>query len=490
MGDKAALIDAATGTTVSFTEMASSIRALAGAFAARGLKQGDVIGLFSTNSIAYPVVFHAATRAGLTITTLNALYTPKDIALQLKDAGAKLLITISPFLDRAVAGAEQAGITDILVCDRAEGYESIEDLIAQGHPAPEGIAIDPANDVAVLPYSSGTTGLPKGVMLTHRNLVANIVQIGTTAEIGDDDVTLAVLPFFHIYGMQVLMNAGLAYGATIVTMAKFDLGPYLTAMEKYGVTRAYVAPPIVVALAKAPQVDDHDLSKVKAIFSGAAPLDRELAEAASKRLGVPVVQGYGMTEMSPVSHMTAHTDASADPGSVGQLVPNCEARLVDYETGQDAEPGGTGELWVRGPMVMKGYLNRPEATADMLTDEGWLKTGDVAHIDDEGYTYIVDRVKELIKYKGYQVAPAELEAELLTSPDIADAAVIGATVDGEEVPKAFVVRAASAPELSEQDVMSYIEARVSPHKKVRLVEFIDAIPKSASGKILRKDLRR
>jgi acyl-CoA synthetase (AMP-forming)/AMP-acid ligase II len=298
------------------------------------------------------------------------------------------------------------------------------------------------------------------------------------------------------------MNQGLQWGGTVVTLPRFDLEQFLRTIQDQKITRAFVAPPIVLALAKHPLVDQYDLSSLRSICSGAAPLDADLAQAAEDRLrkgaadGVSVVQGYGMTELSPVSHTTP--DASRMPagvtevpkGSVGFALPNTECRLVDPETGQDAAPGERGELWVRGPQVMKGYLNNPQATADTLDAEGWLHTGDVAVVDEHGCYTVVDRVKELIKYKGYQVAPAELEAVLLSNPAIADAAVIGVKdqATGEELPKAFVVRVPGA-ELSEQDVMNYAGARLAPHKKIRAVEFIEQVPKSSAGKILRKDLK-
>jgi acyl-CoA synthetase (AMP-forming)/AMP-acid ligase II len=305
---------------------------------------------------------------------------------------------------------------------------------------------------------------------------------------GPGERLIAVLPFFHIYGLTVLMNVGLSSGATVVTMPRFDLEQFLTVLQDQKITRAYVAPPIVLALAKHPLVDKFDLSTLTGILSGAAPLDADLADACANRLGCDVKQGYGMTELSPVSH--AMPDGVAMPaGSVGVALPNTESRLVAVETGEDAAAGEPGELWVRGPQVMRGYLNNDEATAATIDSDGWLHTGDVAVVDEQGAFYIVDRVKELIKYKGYQVAPAELEALLLGHPKIADAAVIGVQdEEGGEIPKAFVV-VVSGQEITAEEVMAHVEAHVAPHKKVRAVEFIDAIPKSASGKILRKDLR-
>jgi acyl-CoA synthetase (AMP-forming)/AMP-acid ligase II len=309
-------------------------------------------------------------------------------------------------------------------------------------------------------------------------------------DVTSDTKILAVLPFFHIYGMTVMMNQGLHKRATVVTMPRFDLQEFLRVISEYRVGRVYIAPPVAVALAKHPIVDQYDLSCIDVIFSGAAPLDAELGHAVAKRLGCTVLQGYGMTELSPVSHCMPDDRPDLDLNSCGFAIPSVVSKLVDPETGEEVGPGERGELWVKGPNVMAGYLNNPEATAITLDDEGYLHTGDVATVTEEGVFTIVDRVKELIKYKGYQVPPAELEALLLTHDKIADAAVIGVRdAEGEEVPKAFVVRQENATDLTAEDVMAYVAERIAPHKKVRAVEFIDQIPKSASGKILRKDLR-
>ena len=485
--DRQALVDGLTGDSLTYGQLATYVDRLAAALAERGVKPGDTVAVLSPNTIYYPVVFHGIAAAGALSSTINSLYTPDEIAFQLKDSGASVLITVAPFLDRATAATDKQPVREIIVLDGAEGYTSLRDLLGSQAPSPD-VQIDPANDLVTLPYSSGTTGLPKGVMLTHRNLVANCVQVDPLFDVGPGERLIAVLPFFHIYGLTVLMNVGLATGATVVTMPRFDLEQFLTVIQDQRITRAYVAPPIVLALAKHPLVDKFDLSSLKVIFSGAAPLDEDLATACGKRLGCKMKQGYGMTELSPVSH-SIPDDMDLPPGCIGLALPNTECRLVAVEGGQDAAPGEPGELWVRGPQVMKGYLNNDEATAATLDGDGWLHTGDVGTVDERGVYYIVDRLKELIKYKGYQVAPAELEAILLGHPKIADAAVIGSLdQDGEEIPKAFIV-VAPDQEMTEQDVMDHVAGIVAPHKKVRAVQFIDAIPKSASGKILRKDLR-
>ncbi len=486
-----ALVDGISGQTITYGGLRVLVNRLAGALAARGIRKGDVVAVFAPNTPYYAVVFHGILRAGAVATTVNSLYTPDEVANQLRDSGATLLFTVSPLLDRAAVATEQEGVsvTDTVVLDGAPGYPSLADLLGEDAAAPE-VSIDPGTDLAVLPYSSGTTGKAKGVMLTHRNLVANLAQCQPFLKVGQDTRVLAVLPFFHIYGMTVLMNLGLFTGATVVTLPRFDLETFLRTIQEHRTDRVYIAPPVAVALAKHPMVDQFDLSAMEILFSGAAPLDAELADTVRARLGCRVRQGYGMTEMSPVSHGIPVDRDDIPVGTVGYTVPNMECKLVDPETGREVGEGALGELWCKGPNVMVGYLHDAEATAATLDSEGYLHTGDVATVDENGYVTIVDRVKELIKYKGYQVPPAELEALLLTHPKISDAAVIGVRdSDGEEVPKAFVVRQPGADDLTGEDVMAFVAAKVAPHKKVRAVQFVEQIPKSASGKILRKNLR-
>jgi acyl-CoA synthetase (AMP-forming)/AMP-acid ligase II len=486
-GDRPALVDAVSGREISYAQLDGMTRRLAAGLAELGIRHGDVVALYSPNTILYPVVFYGAIRAGATVTTVNALYTADELHKQLVDSKAKILVTISLFLPVATAAIEGTEVGEIFVCDQAEGYRSVQELLASTAPEPS-VTIDPASDVAVLPYSSGTTGAAKGVMLTHRNIATNLVQAEATFQMGDGERIIAILPFFHIYGQSVLMNLPFRLGATVVVLPKFELQQFLTTLDEQKITRAFVAPPIVLALAKHPAVDGVDLSALKYLTSAAAPLDAELAEACAKRLGlVSVLQCYGMTELSPGTHAVPQDDPEPPPGAVGLLFPSTEQRLVGAD-GNDVPEGEVGEIWIRGPQVMKGYLGRPAETDATVDREGWLHTGDLGRVDDRGYLYVVDRVKELIKYHGYQVPPAELEAVLLTDERIADAAVIGVLDDGNEVPKAFVVPMPGSG-LTEADVLEYVAARVAPYKKVRLVEFIEAVPKAASGKILRRELR-
>ncbi|MGW1066777.1 4-coumarate--CoA ligase family protein [Streptomyces aureus] len=491
-GEAPALVDGVDGTTLTYAQVDQFHRRVAAALAEAGLGKGDVLALHSPNTIAFPVVFYGATRAGASVTTVHPLATAEEFAKQLRDSSARWIVTVSPLLETARQAAELAGgIREILVCDQAEGHRSLLDLLGSTAPEPE-VAIDPVEDVAALPYSSGTTGVPKGVMLTHRSIATNLAQLSPAMPMGPDDRILAVLPFFHIYGLTALMNAPLRQGATVVVLPRFDLDTFLRAIQEHRITGLYVAPPIVLALAKHPAVAEYDLSSLKYIVSAAAPLDAALAAACSARLGLPPVgQAYGMTELSPGTHVVPLDAENPPPGTVGKLVAGTEMRIVSLDDpDKDVAVGERGEIVVRGPQVMKGYLGRPDATAAMIDPDGWLHTGDVGHVDADGWLFVVDRVKELIKYKGFQVAPAELEALLLTHPGIADAAVIGAyNEDNNEVPHAFVVRQPSAAGLSANEVMLYVAEHVAPYKRVRIVTFIDAVPRAVSGKILRRELR-
>jgi acyl-CoA synthetase (AMP-forming)/AMP-acid ligase II len=484
-GDKPALIDGPSGRALSYGELLRMVRRLAAGLAARGFGKGNVLGLFMPNMPAYAVAFHGTASAGGMCSTVNPLYTANELAHQMNDCGARILVTVPPFLDAAREAAAASGVEEVFVVGGAEGAADFAELMADEAEAPQ-LEIDPAEDLAVLPYSSGTTGLPKGVMLTHTNLVANLAQVQHAFPIFPEDIMIGCLPFFHIYGMTVIMNQGLRAGATIVTMPRFDLVQFLDLIQQHAVTRAYVVPPIALALAKHPAVDEHDLSSLRSMKSGAAPLGAELAQQVAKRVGCTVTQGYGLTETSPVTHMI-RPDGENRPGSIGPPLAMTECRVVDPASGEDVAVGDRGELWMRGPQVMKGYLNNEEATRSTVDAEGWLHTGDVAVVDEDGFFEIVDRLKELIKYKGYQVAPAELEALICTHPAVADVAVIGvADEEAGELPKAFVVAAEEGFDADE--LMAWVSEQVAPQKRVRLVEVVEEIPKSPSGKILRRVL--
>ncbi|OAN75874.1 AMP-dependent synthetase [Jannaschia sp. EhC01] len=481
--DKVVVIDGPSGRTVTAGALMSQIKALAGGLTARGILPGGTIAILAPNIPEYPVVFHGVAWGGGTVTTINPTYTAPEIQHQLQDAGAVMLVTISMFEEVARTAMVGTDCRDLVVLDGGgNGALGMADVM--GVELPEQAPGDWANDVVVLPYSSGTTGRPKGVMLTHRNLVANVTQSAAVADITPDDKAIAFLPFFHIYGMTVLMNLFLNQRAMIITMPRFDLEMYLRLIQEHRATRLYIVPPVALALAKHPMVDDYDVSSVKQIFSGAAPMGAEIEAAVGTRFGANSVQGYGMTELSPISHMTRGD--SIRHGSSGQAVPSTECRIVDPETLEDLPAGLEGELWIRGPQVMKGYLNNPDATAETMAEGDWLRTGDLAEIDEEGFMYIRDRLKELIKYKGFQVAPAEVEAALCACEGVTDAAVIG-RIDAEagEVPIAFVV----APEVEEATLRAHCEGCLAHYKHPVDYRFVDSVPKSASGKILRRELR-
>jgi acyl-CoA synthetase (AMP-forming)/AMP-acid ligase II len=478
-----ALVDGSSGRTLTYAEFAAQVKSLAGGLKARGFGKGDVLAIMAPNIPEYAVAFHGTAWAGGTVTTVNPTYTAQEVKHQLKDSGAILLVTISMFLPVAREAVAGTAVEEVFSIDPGDASPITalmgEPLLAQAEVSPD--------DVVALPYSSGTTGLSKGVMLTHRNLIANLVQCAAMLPVEEGETMLSFLPFFHIYGMQVLMNNALAEGGKVVTMPRFDLEQFLQLAQDHKVARAYVAPPIVLAMAKHPVVDKYDLSALKSVFSGAAPLGAELAQEAASRLGCEVVQGYGMTELSPVSHATP--PGMFKPGTIGILTPSTECRIVDPETGKDLGLNEDGEIWVRGPQVMPGYLNNPEATAATIDEDGWLHTGDVGHVDEDDHFTIVDRLKELIKYKGFQVPPAELEALLVTHPSVADAAVIGIPDDeAGELPKAFIALK-QGESVSAEDIQQFVAGQVASYKQIRLVEFVSEIPKSASGKILRRLLR-
>ena len=483
--EKPALIDGTTGRTYSFAKLSDVIHRLAGGLVARGFAPGDTLALMAPNLPEYAIIFHAVAVAGGVVTTVNPTYGADEVAFQLRDAGATELVTVGMFAEVAKEAITGTEISEVITIDGVAGTTALDSIF--GDPIQQS-PVNPVDDVVVLPYSSGTTGLPKGVMLTHHNLVANICQCDHAIVYQPDgEVALAFLPFFHIYGMQVLMNGLLANGVTVVTLPRFDLDQALSLVQEHRITRFFAVPPVVLALAKHPAVDSYDLSSLVQVFSGAAPLGAEIAMEAEKRIGCEVVQGYGMTELSPVSHTTPPGMFKA--GSSGVTVSNTESRIVDPDTGEDQPFGERGELWVRGPQVMKGYLNNPEATAATLDSDGWLHTGDVAIIDEDHHMTIVDRVKELIKYNGFQVPPAELEGLLITHPEVNDVAVIGIPDESAgELPKAFIVRSPGS-EVTAEDLQAFVAEHVASYKHIRLVEFIDEIPKSASGKILRRLLR-
>ncbi len=485
LADKPAMIDGPSDRTYTYGQMNTMIRKLGAGLSQRGFKKGDVFAIYMPNVPEYGVAFLGVASIGGINTTLNSLYSVKEVTFQLNDSGAKYLLTIPQFIETAQKAVSESNVEEIFVLGECEGATPFSELLNNDGQPPQ-VDINPKQDLVALPYSSGTTGLSKGVMLTHYNLVANMVLASAQGHAGEEDRMLGLLPFFHIYGMVLILNLVLYKGATIVTMPRFEMEQFLQIVEKYKLTYLSLVPPLVLALAKNPLVDEYNLSSIRMIGSGAAPLSEELEKAVSKRLNCIVYQGYGLTEVSGASHVNPPEPENIKSGSVGPAIPNCLTRVVDVESGEDLGPNAQGEIWIKGPFVMKGYLNNAEATASTVDSEGWFHSGDIGYVDDDGFFYIVDRLKELIKYKAYQVAPAELEALLLSHPAIADAAVIPSPdEEAGEIPKAFVVL---KEEISPEEIMQWVAGQVAFHKKIRKLEVIDEIPKSASGKILRRVL--
>ena len=478
--DRTALVDAARGAVVPYAVLASRIDRVAAGLAADGFRPGDVLAVLAPNVPPWAGLALGAMRAGGAVTGVGPGATDADLARQLALTGATVLVTTGSRLP----AARPAGVREVLVLgDAPAGVRPVTDLLASAAPAPE-VRLDPARP-ALLPCSSGTTGLPKAVVLTHANLAAGVAQIRIAFGLTADDVVLGMAPCAHVMGFVGALAAPLVAGATVVTLPRFELPALLAAIERHRVTVLVVPPPVAAALAAAPRTAD--LGSLRLVVCGGAPLTPELQGRLADRLpGTVVGQGYGMTETTlaiPIPDPRTGTP----PGSAGRLAPGTELRVVDPDTGQDQGPGQPGELWVRGPQVTPGYLGDPAATAALFADGGWLRTGDLGLVDPDGYVVVVDRLKELIKVNALQVAPAELEALLLTRPDVADAAVVGRPDPRTgEVPVAVVV---PRGELDPDALRSWVAARVAPHKRLADVVLTDRIPRTPSGKILRRQLR-
>jgi acyl-CoA synthetase (AMP-forming)/AMP-acid ligase II len=482
---KPALIDGATGETLTYGQLVADVNRLAASFVARGFRKGDVCAIHCLNCPEYAIAFLAVATLGGVCTMASPLFNESELTTQLKDSGANYLLTDSRLGTTGLTAARATGVREVFVLGEADGATSFSTLLDQNGAVPQ-VETNPREDLVALPYSSGTTGWPKGVMLTHYNMVAMLCLMEATNVLSSEDKTICAVPCYHLYGCHIVMNVALRAGATVVTLPHYNLEVFLRTMQDYAISVAPAVPPIILELSRSPLVSRFDLSNLTTVFSGAAPLSVEVAKACCERLNVRINYGYGMTELSPLSHLTCRTAGADKPESTGYCLPNTLCKIVDVETKAELSAGESGEIWVRGPQVMKGYLGHPEATAEIIDGEGWLHTGDIGYADEDGALYIVDRLKELIKYKGRQVAPAELEALLLSHPSIADAAVIPSPdADAGEIPVAFIV---VNERVAADDIMNFVRERVAPHKRIRRVEFVDQIPKNATGKILRREL--
>ncbi|KAK7382909.1 hypothetical protein VNO78_28573 [Psophocarpus tetragonolobus] len=488
-----ALIEAGSGREVSYKELWRAVEGVAESLWEMGIRKGNVILILSPNSIHFPVVCLAVMSLGAIITTTNPLNTTPEISKQIADSKPLLAFTIPPLLPKLTAAAPSLPI----VLMEIEGPPPPNILTTLHHMAKK----EPAalrlrdrvhqDDTATLLYSSGTTGPSKGVLSSHRNLIAMVQIVLGRFHFEDHETFICTVPMFHIYGLVAFATGLLASGSTIVVLSKFEMHDMLSAIQTFRATYLPLVPPILVSmLNNAPSIKaNYDLTSLHSVLSGGAPLSKDLIEGFLLNFpNVTILQGYGLTESTGVGSSTDSLDESRRYGTAGLLSPATQAMIVDPLSGQSLPVNCTGELWLRGPTIMKGYFNNEEATRSTLDSKGWLRTGDVCYIDSDGFIFIVDRLKELIKYKGYQVAPAELEALLLTHPAILDAAVIPyPDKEAGQYPMAYVVRK-SGSSLSESQVMDFVAGQVAPYKRIRKVAFISSVPKNSSGKILRKDL--
>ncbi|MEU4739234.1 AMP-binding protein [Actinosynnema sp. NPDC023658] len=480
-GDAIATVDVAGRTSYTFAELVSQVRRAARGLRERGFHKGDVLAILAPNVPEYPIVFHAAALAGGIVAALNPLDTSADLVDRLGEAGARFLVTVPHEMAKVSGFLDRTDVEEVFVLGEADGATPFSELL--DHEPIVETPLDPSDDVVTLLHSSGTGGRPKGVLLTHRNMIAKALLTSMVAPSGRGDKALAMPPFHHAFGLSMMMNASLYQGTTLVTMERFDPEGFLRAIEEHRITRLYVVPTIAVLLAKSPLVDRFDLTSLRSIVSGGAALDPTISRLVRERIGCEIGQGYGMTE-AMVSFMQA-PDAT-DSASVGRTAPGVECKIVDVTTGQELGRNRNGEILIRGPHVMQGYLNAPEATRQVLELDGFLHTGDLGYVDDNGELFIVDRIKELIKYKGQQVSPVELEALLMRHPKIADAAVVGVPdEESSEIPKGFIV---TTELLSAEEIMAWVAERVAPYKKIRQVEFIDKIPRTPVGKVERRTL--
>jgi long-chain acyl-CoA synthetase len=501
---KTALVDTSCGRRMTYAEYGEAVENVAKGLISSGIKPGEVVAIFLPNSWEFCVAYHATTLAGAVPTLLNPTYREREVRYQLDNSGAVVLIT-----DGAnVAGINLSGLPNLRrvysTRQPAPGAESFLHLVSAtkvtfpepSHPSDE--------TLAVLPYSSGTTGLPKGVMLSHYNLIANVYQLLAphTTDLSADDNILCCLPLYHIYGLNVMLNPSLILGATLIIMPRFHMEQLTKAIVDEGITMMPLVPPAINAICLAAEAGqfprDH---KVRWVKSGAAPLAPDLPRRFTSLTNILVCQGYGMTEASPVTHIGFLQPSLYHPESIGHPVAKTDCRVllqpeIDPNDTPDnlteAPNGQPGELVMRGPQFMLGYWKDRQATAAVLRD-GWYWSGDIVTRDREGFYRVVDRRKEMIKYKGFPVAPAEVEAVLLEHPAVKECGVVGRPcATAGEIPVAFVALRDGFVETGKlgDELCSFVADRLTHYKQPREVHFVDAVPKTASGKILRRELRK
>jgi len=491
---KTAIVDTSCNRRFTYAEYGELVETAARGFVAGGLRPGEVIAIFLPNSWEFCVAYHAATLAGAIPTLLNPTYREREVRYQLENSAAAMLVSDAPNLE----GINLSGLPELRrvyhVRQQALGSDPFANLLQRTSLSLPATERSSSETLAALPYSSGTTGLPKGVMLSHSNLVANVFQLlgPNGSAMNPEMVSLCFLPLYHIYGLNVVLNPALTLGATLVLIPRFNLPQVLSLICEQQVTMMAVVPPALNALCQAAEAGQfpqgHVLHWVK---SGAAPLAPELARRFTSLTGILVCQGYGMTEASPVTHVGYLEPDLYRPESIGQPLAQTDCRILDENDNQVAD-GSPGELVMRGPQIMLGYWREPQATAALLRD-GWYWSGDVVSRDAHDFYYVLDRRKEMIKYKGFSVAPAEIESVLLEHPGVRDCGVVGQhdTAAGE-IPVAFVVLrdGTVASDKTKESLCGFVADRLTHYKQPRDVRFVDAIPKTASGKILRRELRK
>jgi acyl-CoA synthetase (AMP-forming)/AMP-acid ligase II len=479
--ERIALVDSLSGRTMTYGALDASVVAVASALRSRGAGGDTVLAIYAPNSIAWVVATLAVMRAGGAASGASPLLKPDELARHLRLTKARWLLTAPQLLEPAMAAAAEAGGVEVIVDgDAVEGATAFSEFFREPGCG-NAMSVDPAAP-AMLPFSSGTTSLPKPVVLTHRALAAAALQIHSVLGFTSEDTLLALAPFFFILGSVVVLFGGLAAGAKLVVVPRFDFETVLDNMERHHVSIGVLTPPILKLLAERSEVDRHDLSPLRLIASGGTSVPAELEERVARRLRAIVVQGYGMTETSAT--IAINPPASPRPGTCGKPFPLVEMRIVDPETALDKEPAETGEIWVRGPQLMTGYLGDPAATHQSFSTDGWLRTGDLGFVDADGYLHLSGRIKEMIKVNAYQVAPAELERLLASHQSVADVAVVGRPDERVgEIPVAYVV---PRTKIDPEDLMNWVAVRVARYKRIRAIRFVDQIPRSPAGKILRR----
>ncbi len=482
--------------SLTYRELEALTNSFANALIQLGVKQGDRVCLFMTNRPEFVISWFAIARIGATISPMNPSYKEREVAYQLGNSEAVGVVVQHDLLPLVQAAMPDAPHLKLIITAgpgqvaNSEGTHSFAELVKNHPPTAPARPNVGWDDLLALPYSSGTTGLPKGVMLSHQNLVCNAYQMVACSRMTFNDRFMLFLPFYHIYG-TMLMGSAILSGGMAVLMERFEPVECMRLIKMHRISLFYAVPPVLVMLTNWPLLKEQDLSSIRHVMSGAAPLAPEVARRFQQMTGVTVLQGYGLTEAAPLTHINpVYDEKLIKPETVGLPVHDTEQKIVDIETGEkELGVGEVGELIVRGPQVMQGYLKAPDATAATLRG-GWLFTGDIGSMDEEGYVIITDRKKEMIKYKGFGIAPAEIEALLFEHPAVADAAVIP-KLDPEagEIPKAFVVLKADADDITPEELVKWANGKLAGYKNLREVEFIDAIPKNASGKLLRRVLK-